>query len=83
MSRRKPEDTRPFRNPFEYGRELGKDELVDRKDELHQVVRTLENTGKLFLIGPRRYGKTSLLSAAASVAADGGTIVLQIGRAHV
>ncbi len=77
MPRHKPEAARPLRNPFEYGRELGRDELVDRKDELRQVVRTLENTGKLFLIGPRRYGKTSLLSAAASVAADGGTIVLR------
>lgn len=77
MPRQKAADTRPLRNPFEYGRELGRDELVDRKDELRQVVRTLENTGKLFLIGPRRYGKTSLLSAAASVAADGGTIVLR------
>ena len=77
MPRRKLEATRPLRNPFEYGRELGRDELVDRKDEFRQVVRSLENIGKLFLIGPRRYGKTSLLGAAASVAADGGTIVLR------
>ena len=77
MPRRQVKATRPLRNPFEYGRELGRDELVDRKDELRQVLRTLENIGKLFLIGPRRYGKTSLLSAAASVAGDGGTIVLR------
>lgn len=77
MTPRKREAVRPLRNPFEYGRELGRDELVDRKDELRQVVRSLENMGKLFLIGPRRYGKTSLLGAAASVATDGGTIVLR------
>jgi hypothetical protein len=77
MTSRKREAARPLRNPFEYGRELGRDELVDRKDELRQVVRSLENIGKLFLIGPRRYGKTSLLGAAASVAEDGGTLVLR------
>lgn len=77
MTPRKREAARPLRNPFEYGRELGRDELVDRKDELRQVVRSLENIGKLFLIGPRRYGKTSLLGVAASVAADGGTVVLR------
>lgn len=77
MTHRKRGAARPLRNPFEYGRELGRDELVDRKDELRQVVRSLENMGKLFLIGPRRYGKTSLLAAAASVAADSGTTVLR------
>ena len=77
MTARKREAARPLRNPFEYGRELGRDELVDRKDELRQVVRSLENIGKLFLIGPRRYGKTSLLGSAASEAEDGGTVVLR------
>ena len=77
MPRRERIAGRPLRNPFEYGRELGRDELVDRKDELHQVVRTLENTGKLFLIGPRRYGKTSLLGAAEAAAAEEGTVVLR------
>ena len=59
-----PAGPRPRQNPFEYGRELDRDELVDREEELRQVTRALENGGKLFLIGPRRYGKTSLLRAA-------------------
>jgi len=77
MPRRGRIARRPFKNPFEYGRELGRDELVDRADELQQVVRTLENAAKLFLIGPRRYGKTSLLSAAEMIAAESGTVVLR------
>lgn len=67
----------PHRNPFEYGRELDHNELVDRVDELQQVVRSLQNTAKLFLIGPRRHGKTSLLKAAETVASASGTVVLR------
>jgi AAA+ ATPase superfamily predicted ATPase len=66
-----------IRNPFEYGRELSREELVDRKEELGTVAATIRNRGKLFLIGPRRYGKTSLLSAAGETAAREGVIVLR------
>jgi AAA+ ATPase superfamily predicted ATPase len=52
------------KNPFEFGRELGTEEIVDREDEVEQVVRTIAQGGKLFLIGPRRYGKTSILKTA-------------------
>lgn len=61
------------RNPFPYGRELSADELVDREEELEAIDRAARNRGKLFVIGPRRYGKTSLLAAAAErIEADGG-----------
>jgi hypothetical protein len=52
------------KNPFEFGRELNADELVDREAELDLVRRTIINRGRLFFIGPRRYGKTSVLHAA-------------------
>jgi AAA+ ATPase superfamily predicted ATPase len=64
-------------NPFEYARELGVGELVDRDDEVGSVVSTIRNHGKLFLIGPRRYGKTSILRAASEKAARGGMLVLR------
>lgn len=66
------------RNPFPYGRVLSSDELVDREDELAEIARTIDNRGKLFLIGPRRYGKTSLLAAAAEQARGRGASVLRI-----
>lgn len=66
------------RNPFQFGRELGLDELVDRRDELALVRRTIENGGKLFLIGPRRFGKTSILRAAEDELTAAGTTVLRI-----
>jgi hypothetical protein len=65
------------RNPLEYGRELGIDELVDRVEELREVAATIRNRAKLFVIGPRRYGKTSLLGAAGEAAAREGVIVLR------
>jgi AAA+ ATPase superfamily predicted ATPase len=51
-------------NPFEFGRELGTDELVDRDEEVAAVVQTIRHGTKLFLIGPRRFGKTSILKTA-------------------
>jgi len=64
-------------NPFEFGRELGISELVDREDEIAEVVSTIRNGGKLFLIGPRRFGKTSILKAASEQAVQEGAIVLR------
>ncbi|MGH7571111.1 MAG: AAA family ATPase [Gemmatimonadota bacterium] len=66
------------RNPFEYGRELLAEELVDREDELTEIDNTIRNRGKLFLIGPRRFGKTSLLAAAEERARRAGVVVLRL-----
>lgn len=64
-------------NPFQFGRELGADELVDREQEIAEVTGTVRQGGKLFLIGPRRYGKTSILKAAADRLSSEGAVVLR------
>lgn len=69
--------TNALKNPFEFGRELSTAELVDRRDELRTVLRSMENRAKLFLIGPRRYGKTSLLKVASSKAEERDIVVLR------
>jgi DNA-binding transcriptional ArsR family regulator len=66
-----------IRNPFEYGRELDREELVDREEELAEMEAVIRNRGKLFLIGPRRFGKTSLLHAGALEAEQKGITVLR------
>jgi AAA+ ATPase superfamily predicted ATPase len=66
-----------LRNPFEFGGELKASSLIDREQELDQVVRTIQNGGKLFLIGPRRYGKTSILAAAEAQLANSNVVVLR------
>lgn len=65
------------KTPFEFGRELSGRELVDREDELATVVRVMREGGRLFLIGPRRFGKTSILRVAAETAEAGGIVVLR------
>jgi AAA+ ATPase superfamily predicted ATPase len=65
------------RNPFEFGRELNETELVDRSEELDLVERTITNRGKLFLIGPRRFGKTSILKAVEQRLTTRGAVVLR------
>lgn len=64
-------------NPFQYGREIGTDALVDRQQEVAEVVNTIEEAGKLFLVGPRRYGKTSILAAAQEQAERAQALVLR------
>jgi uncharacterized protein len=64
-------------NPFQFGRELGPAELVDRKVELAMIADTFTCRGKLFLIGPRRYGKTSILRVASAVAEQTDGCVLR------
>jgi len=50
---------------------------VDRIDELARVVRVGQECGTLFLIGPRRFGKTSILRAAEAKLTDAGKVVLR------
>ncbi len=64
-------------NPFEYGRELGPGELADREAEVAEAGQTLTSGAKEFLIGPRRYGKSSVHNVASHKARDAGAIVLR------
>ena len=66
-----------MKNPFEFGRELGLDELVNRTAELTELDQTIKTSGKLFVIGPRRFGKTSLLKSAAETSQKEGNIILR------
>ena len=68
---------RDVRNPFEFGRELNESELVDREQELDLVERAIVNRGKFFLMGPRRFGKTSILSAVEHRVSARGAVVLR------
>jgi hypothetical protein len=63
-------------NPFIFGEIMGAERLVDRKTELQTVEQTLQTGAKLFLIGPRRYGKSSILRAARENLPARGIMVL-------
>ena len=63
------------RNPFRFGGEISARDLVDREIETAQVENTIRNGEKLFLIGPRRFGKTSILRSVTDRLEDEGAIV--------
>ena len=48
-------------NPFVYGEVVPGDAFVDRETELDRLVADLGSGQKVFLISPRRYGKSSLI----------------------
>jgi len=65
-----------MKNPFTLEIAVGSQLLVNRATELEKVKETLRGGGKLFVIGPRRFGKTSILLTAAEELRDAGDIVL-------
>ena len=48
-------------NPFKYGTVVSGKDFADREDELRQLSSRLGETVRIFLVAPRRYGKTSLI----------------------
>jgi hypothetical protein len=54
----------PDANPFVYGEIVPRASFVDREVELHRLVTDLADGQKVFLISPRRYGKSSLVRQA-------------------
>src|SRR5580765_6989271 len=65
-------------NPFVYGEVVPAISFVDRVDELDRLVRDLGSGQKVFLISPRRYGKSSLIRQALRAVAGGGTLTAEI-----
>lgn len=51
-------------NPFVFGEIIDDAKFVDRTDELVQLVRDLADGQKVFLLSPRRFGKSSLVAVA-------------------
>lgn len=48
-------------SPFKYGGIVSSDSFCNRKNELKELRRVVHNSGKLFIYGERRVGKSSLL----------------------
>jgi hypothetical protein len=65
-------------NPFVYGEVVPVSAFVDREDELDRLTRDLMAGQKVFLISPRRYGKSSLIRQALRAAGRGGALVVDL-----
>lgn len=67
-----------MRNPFQYGAELKPSQIVNRKNEIRDVTRAILEQGRVFLLGPRRFGKTAILRAASTAAERRGAVVIRL-----
>jgi hypothetical protein len=65
-------------NPFVYGEVVPAAAFVDRVVELERLVADLEATQKVFLISPRRYGKSSLIRRALATMARRGALTVEV-----
>jgi len=65
-------------NPFVYGEVVPAAAFVDRVDELERLVGDLAAAQKVFLISPRRYGKSSLIRRALAAMARRGAITVDV-----
>jgi len=65
-------------NPFVYGEVVPLTAFADRVDELDRLVADLANAQKVFLISPRRYGKSSLIRRALASLARQGALTVEV-----
>lgn len=65
-------------NPFYYGQVATGSDFTDRAHELKELVGELDSGGRVFLISPRRYGKTSLAFNALAALKERGVITAQM-----
>jgi uncharacterized protein len=65
-------------NPFVYGEVVPVVAFVDRETELDRLTRDLLAGQKIFLISPRRYGKSSLVRQALRAAERGGALTVEV-----
>jgi uncharacterized protein len=67
-----------MKNPFVYGEVVPAAAFVNRTVELDRLVRDLAAGQKVFLISPRRYGKSSLIRHALAAMTRRGAITVEV-----
>ena len=65
-------------NPFVYGEVVPAAAFVDRVAELDRLVADLTAAQKVFLISPRRYGKSSLIRRALAAVSRTGALTVEV-----
>jgi hypothetical protein len=67
-----------MQNPFVYGEVVPDQAFVDREDELDRLIEDLAGGQKVFLISPRRYGKSSLVRQALTALSRRGALTVEV-----
>jgi hypothetical protein len=65
-------------NPFVYGEVVTAAAFADRDDERARLARDLGEGQKVFLISPRRYGKSSLIRGVMKTLAAAGVLTVEV-----
>src|SRR5258706_11176694 len=65
-------------NPFVYGEIVPAAAFINRAVELERLIGDLADGQKVFLISPRRYGKSSLIRQALAAAARRGALTVEV-----
>ena len=65
-------------NPFVYGEVVPSSAFIDRVAELDRLTDDLAAGQKIFLISPRRYGKSSLIRQALAAMARRGALTIEV-----
>jgi hypothetical protein len=65
-------------NPFVYGEIVPREAFADRDAELERLVADLTSAQKVFLISPRRYGKSSLVRQALGTLSRQGALTVDL-----
>ena len=65
-------------NPFVYGEVVPASAFVDREVELDRLASDLRDGQKVFLISPRRFGKSSLVRQALRAASRAGALTVEV-----
>ena len=67
-----------MQNPFVYGEIVPDEAFVDREVELDRLITDLAGGQKVFLISPRRYGKSSLVRQALAALSRQGALTVEV-----
>ncbi len=67
-----------MQNPFVYGEVVPASAFVNRETELDRLVTDLASSQKVFLISPRRYGKSSLIRRALDAMQRRGALTVEV-----
>ncbi len=63
-------------NPFVYGKEVAGDNFCNRKKEIQELCRDVENSQNVIIFSQRRYGKTSLIKRVFEISKRKGVITV-------
>jgi hypothetical protein len=67
-----------MQNPFVYGEVVPASAFVNRVSELDRLIGDLASSQKIFLISPRRYGKSSLIRRALDAMSRRGALTVEV-----